>query len=43
GEKIQVEIAEIDQRGKISLVLVVEDAGNAPAPGSPAAEAEAEA
>ncbi|MDT4981408.1 MAG: polyribonucleotide nucleotidyltransferase, partial [Pseudonocardiales bacterium] len=40
GEKIQVEIAEIDQRGKISLVLVDEDAGNAPAPGSPAAEAE---
>jgi polyribonucleotide nucleotidyltransferase len=40
GDKIQVEIAEIDQRGKISLVLVDEDAGNQPAPGSPAAEAE---
>ncbi|HEX3335091.1 MAG TPA: polyribonucleotide nucleotidyltransferase [Jatrophihabitans sp.] len=27
GDKLQVEIAEIDQRGKISLVLVEEDAG----------------
>jgi len=35
GDKIQVEIAEIDQRGKISLVLVDEDA--------PAAAAEAPA
>ena len=32
GDKLQVEIAEIDQRGKISLVLVREDAdGSAPA------------
>jgi polyribonucleotide nucleotidyltransferase len=34
GDKIQVEIAEIDQRGKISLVLVDDDA-------APAAEPEA--
>jgi polyribonucleotide nucleotidyltransferase len=34
GDKIQVEIAEIDQRGKISLVLVDDDA-------APAADAEA--
>jgi polyribonucleotide nucleotidyltransferase len=26
GDKLQVEIAEIDQRGKISLVLVDDDA-----------------
>ena len=26
GDKLQVEIAEIDARGKISLVLVSEDA-----------------
>jgi len=38
GDKIQVEIAEIDQRGKISLVLVDEDAANAPAAATPAAE-----
>ena len=33
GDKLQVEIAEIDQRGKISLVLVSEDAPAAPAAG----------
>jgi polyribonucleotide nucleotidyltransferase len=32
GDKIQVEIAEIDQRGKISLVLVDEAAADAAAP-----------
>jgi polyribonucleotide nucleotidyltransferase len=37
GDKLQVEIAEIDQRGKISLVLVDEDAPAAAAP-APAAE-----
>jgi polyribonucleotide nucleotidyltransferase len=31
GDKLQVEIAEIDQRGKISLVLVEEEAGAAKA------------
>jgi polyribonucleotide nucleotidyltransferase len=31
GDKLQVEIAEIDQRGKISLVLVDDDAPAAPA------------
>jgi polyribonucleotide nucleotidyltransferase len=35
GDKLQVEIAEIDQRGKISLVLVDEDA---PATAAPAVE-----
>jgi polyribonucleotide nucleotidyltransferase len=35
GDKLQVEIAEIDQRGKISLVLVDDDA---PAAAAPAAE-----
>jgi polyribonucleotide nucleotidyltransferase len=38
GDKIQVEIAEIDQRGKISLVLVDEDVAGAPAAAVPAAE-----
>jgi polyribonucleotide nucleotidyltransferase len=38
GDKLQVEIVEIDQRGKISLVLVKEDAAPA-ADGGPAAEA----
>jgi polyribonucleotide nucleotidyltransferase len=37
GDKLQVEIAEIDQRGKISLILVDEDAPAAAAP-APAAE-----
>jgi polyribonucleotide nucleotidyltransferase len=32
GDKLQVEIADIDQRGKISLVLVREDADGAAAP-----------
>ncbi|MGN6132477.1 MAG: hypothetical protein ACTHOK_19275, partial [Nocardioidaceae bacterium] len=27
GQKVQVEIAEIDDRGKLSLVPVVEDSG----------------
>ena len=27
GDKLRVEIADIDKRGKISLVLVEEDAG----------------
>ncbi len=34
GDKLQVEIAEIDARGKISLVLVSDDAA---APAEPAA------
>ncbi len=33
GDKIQVEIADIDQRGKISLVLVEDEAATAPAEG----------
>ncbi len=36
GDKIQVEIAEIDQRGKISLVLVDDDANPAEAAAAPA-------
>ncbi|WP_447003712.1 polyribonucleotide nucleotidyltransferase [Saccharothrix isguenensis] len=46
GDKLRVEIADIDQRGKISLVLVNEDAEQAPAGDAPAqdtAPAEAEA
>ncbi|MFJ6672496.1 polyribonucleotide nucleotidyltransferase [Actinosynnema sp. NPDC091369] len=46
GDKLRVEIADIDQRGKISLVLVNEDADAAPAADNPAkdaAPAEAEA
>ncbi|KOX20352.1 polynucleotide phosphorylase [Saccharothrix sp. NRRL B-16348] len=46
GDKLRVEIADIDQRGKISLVLVNEDADAAPAadnPATDAAPAEAEA
>jgi len=38
GDKLQVEIAEIDQRGKISLVLVDDDAAPAEAPAEAAAE-----
>ncbi len=38
GDKIQVEIAEIDQRGKISLVLVDDDAATPKAESSAAAE-----
>jgi polyribonucleotide nucleotidyltransferase len=42
GDKLQVEIAEIDQRGKISLVLVDEDApaSDAPATGAPDSDVE---
>jgi polyribonucleotide nucleotidyltransferase len=38
GDKLRVEIADIDKRGKISLVLVAEDdgAGNGSAPEAPA-------
>ncbi|ONI88426.1 polyribonucleotide nucleotidyltransferase [Saccharothrix sp. ALI-22-I] len=35
GDKLRVEIADIDQRGKISLVLVNEDADAAPAADAP--------
>jgi polyribonucleotide nucleotidyltransferase len=35
GDKLQVEIAEIDQRGKLSLIPVIET----PAEPDPAAEA----
>jgi polyribonucleotide nucleotidyltransferase len=40
GDKLQVEIADIDQRGKISLVVVKDDApaAAAPADAAPAAE-----
>ncbi|MDP9094729.1 MAG: polyribonucleotide nucleotidyltransferase [Actinomycetota bacterium] len=38
GDKIQVEIAEIDQRGKISLVLVDEDSPRPDAPAGAAPE-----
>jgi polyribonucleotide nucleotidyltransferase len=37
GDKLRVEIADIDKRGKISLVLVNEDDSTASAPDSPAA------
>jgi polyribonucleotide nucleotidyltransferase len=40
GDKLRVEIADIDKRGKISLVLVDEDSA---APAAPAASADAEA
>jgi polyribonucleotide nucleotidyltransferase len=40
GDKLRVEIADIDKRGKISLVLVEEDSA---APAAPAASADAEA
>jgi polyribonucleotide nucleotidyltransferase len=36
GDKLQVEIADIDQRGKISLVLVKDDTPEAPADAAPA-------
>ncbi|MGH3508733.1 MAG: S1 RNA-binding domain-containing protein, partial [Nocardioidaceae bacterium] len=39
GQKIQVEIAEIDDRGKLSLVPVVDDAGDASAAAGSSAEA----
>jgi polyribonucleotide nucleotidyltransferase len=44
GDKVQVEIAEIDPRGKLSLVPVVEEAGSAAAAESaPAGDAAADA
>ncbi|MGI8679835.1 MAG: polyribonucleotide nucleotidyltransferase [Jatrophihabitans sp.] len=43
GDKIQVEIAEIDQRGKISLILVDETAVDDPAVDAPAGEVPAQA
>ena len=48
GQKIQVQIAEVDDRGKLSLVPVVEesssDAGEQPEPATPVStEAEAQA
>jgi polyribonucleotide nucleotidyltransferase len=39
GDKLRVEIADIDQRGKISLVLVNEDADKADAPADEPAKA----
>ncbi|MFI9009629.1 polyribonucleotide nucleotidyltransferase [Actinosynnema sp. NPDC053489] len=39
GDKLQVEIADIDQRGKISLVLVNDEAESAPAADNPAQDA----
>ncbi|HEU5429137.1 MAG TPA: hypothetical protein VFU74_19815, partial [Actinocrinis sp.] len=41
GDKLQVEIGEIDQRGKLSLVPVLPDAeqSEAPAEDAPVAEA----
>ncbi|MFD1148800.1 polyribonucleotide nucleotidyltransferase [Saccharothrix hoggarensis] len=38
GDKLRVEIADIDQRGKISLVLVNDDAESAPAGDAPVAD-----
>jgi polyribonucleotide nucleotidyltransferase len=35
GDKLRVEIADIDNRGKISLILVVEEAGDASVPAAP--------
>jgi polyribonucleotide nucleotidyltransferase len=43
GDKIRVEVTDIDNRGKISLVPVSEDSANGAAPAPEAAEAEAEA
>jgi polyribonucleotide nucleotidyltransferase len=45
GDKLRVEIADIDKRGKISLVLVAEEAGasgDVAAPTAPAETAPAE-
>jgi polyribonucleotide nucleotidyltransferase len=36
GDKLRVEIADIDNRGKISLVLVAEDAEDASGEAAPA-------
>ncbi len=41
GDKLRVEIADIDNRGKISLVLVDEEAAEAPAADTAPADAEA--
>ncbi|CAM3026402.1 MULTISPECIES: polyribonucleotide nucleotidyltransferase [Williamsia] len=41
GEKLRVEIADIDDRGKISLVPVDDDAASAPAEAEPVSEANA--
>jgi len=41
GDKLRVEIADIDQRGKISLIVVGEDAEAAPAADAPVEEVEA--
>ncbi|QLL09301.1 polyribonucleotide nucleotidyltransferase [Mycobacterium vicinigordonae] len=43
GDKLRVEIADIDKRGKISLVLVAEDDAAAPAETAPAEPAESAA
>ncbi|TWP50185.1 polyribonucleotide nucleotidyltransferase [Lentzea tibetensis] len=43
GDKLRVEIADIDQRGKISLIVVNEEDAAKPADEAPAAEAAAEA
>ncbi len=40
GDKLRVEIADIDNRGKISLIVVKEDEAAAPAEDAPAADAE---
>jgi polyribonucleotide nucleotidyltransferase len=40
GQKVQVQIAEIDDRGKLSLVPVVEDSGEEPASEDAAADGE---
>jgi polyribonucleotide nucleotidyltransferase len=42
GDKLRVEIADIDKRGKISLVLVEEDSAAPAAPPAPAASPDAE-
>ncbi|MCP2248723.1 polyribonucleotide nucleotidyltransferase [Lentzea aerocolonigenes] len=43
GDKLRVEIADIDQRGKISLIVVSDDDAADAKPAAPAAEAPAEA
>ncbi|MGN6087713.1 MAG: hypothetical protein ACTHNT_00325, partial [Actinomycetales bacterium] len=43
GQKLQVEIAEIDQRGKLSLIPVVEGEGDAADSSDSAAAADAAA
>jgi polyribonucleotide nucleotidyltransferase len=39
GDKLRVEVTDIDNRGKISLVPVVEDAANGNAPDATAPDA----